>query len=120
MKDARGTEIKIGQMVAYNYQGEVAFGEIIFIIDEVLKDSGHGWSHTVEKAKIKIKRMTHLKMDEVKPRSTVTSPRNLIVIKEYDALRKAAKEIYEAFSLWHEGHKEEDFINFKVKEWTNT
>lgn len=80
MKDRRGTEIKVGQRVAYNFQGMVSFGEITSIEDEVkatYEANGRDWNFGC-KAKIKIKQL-----EEGSRRiSTVTNPLNLLVIRE--------------------------------------
>ena len=60
MKDKYGTEIEVGDLVAYNYSGEVAIGNV------------RGFKNVTRYGK----QYTYILVD----RSIVTSPGNLVVI----------------------------------------
>lgn len=73
MTDNRGTELRVGQEVAYNISGQVAKGKIISLI-------GGGASIAV-KMKIKVKLLhtaAGMPMGHV---STVTNERNVLVLQ---------------------------------------
>ena len=71
LTDHKGTELDIGQVVAYNYQGQVARG--------VIKDIAMGTRYGKQRPRIKVE-MTH--GPDPGHESTVTDQKNLLVINE--------------------------------------
>lgn len=122
MFDNRGTKLEIGQKIAYNISGEIAFGEIVGIEENrtkaVIKATGFGRVKAIEiptNPIIKIKRLDNTFVGA--KLSKVTNSKNLLVLTEYDALKLAAKEIYDNFSLYTQGITEREFVEQKIREW---
>lgn len=77
MIDNRGTELRVGQEVAYNLSGEVAKGEIV---DLKVTKTGSKWNP--ERADIRV-RLLHSACGQCKDHiSKVRNERNVLVIKE--------------------------------------
>lgn len=77
MNDNRGTELKVGQEVAYNLSGEIAKGEIV---DIKVTKTGSTWNP--ERADIRV-RLLHNACGQHKDHiSRVRSEHNVLVIKE--------------------------------------
>jgi len=76
MKDARGTEIEVGQTVAFNFSGEIAVG----VIERIAPSKRYGHEDTV----FHVRRITHTG-HWAKPVSRVTRPQNLLVLFENNA-----------------------------------
>lgn len=120
--DNRNTKIEIGKVVSYNVSGEIGYGVVVNIKPRVVKkietiSNGHSWIRdevsTRETIYVQRKDKEQYKLSEVR------SEKNVMVIVEYDALKKAATDMYEAFALHHNGIFLHDFIVQKIAEWTS-
>lgn len=58
MKDLRGTELRVGQVVCYNFSGQIARGVITALTEGEYEDTGFGWQRRLKKPMIVVRR-TH-------------------------------------------------------------
>lgn len=87
MRDNRGTTIKVDDQVVYNFSGELALGTVLAIVEGVYEPSGYGWVRCLKKPAIKIARKFPTRESYGRRSnsfvSTVTNPKNVMVIHEH-------------------------------------
>ena len=87
MKDARGTELRVGQKVAYNFSGTVAHGEITELREpEYATRQGaySTWQQRTRRALIKVKLSHPAQGKEPGWISKIQDEKNVLVIKAGD------------------------------------
>lgn len=77
MIDNRGTELKVGQEVAYNFSGEIAKG---IIVDLKVKKTGSSWGNP-NRADIRVELIHSLGRYRKGHISKVSNERNVLVLQ---------------------------------------